>query len=347
MKLTSTQYNNLINEYAQTRFDNVHKLNLRTLEIYDKIPEIKEITDSISAISVACAKAMIKARKNSEPNAEENLKKLKSDIECLRKRKNDLLTSHSYPANYLELEYNCPSCKDTGYIENEQCHCFKNKILRLLYQQSNIEDILKRENFSTFREDIYDDKNTDDLLGSTPYENIVYAKKTAIDFVNNFDNEYTNLYIYGDSGVGKTFLSNCIAKELIDSSHSVIYLSATRLFDMLADETFNKSYSDDKTSNFKLTSYLYDCDLLIIDDLGTELINSFTTSELFTCINERNLNRKSTIISSNLSLMDLEKFYSERIFSRLTTYKMLKIIGDDLRIKISLSSWRNDSLMIN
>jgi len=154
-------------------------------------------------------------------------------------------------------------------------------------------------------------------------------KKVVIDcrsFIENFDSRNPNLFLYGSTGVGKTFLTNCIAKELLDRYHSVIYLSAIQLFDLLAEESFSRN------NNSSFTDDILNCDLLIIDDLGTELNNSFTISALFNCLNERLLRKHSTIISSNLSLEDLQNQYNERLFSRIIgNYKTLKIFGEDIR----------------
>ena len=161
------------------------------------------------------------------------------------------------------------------------------------------------------------------------YCNISRAIQTSKEFINNFDKEFKNLFIYGATGVGKTFLTNCIAKELMDKSHSVVYISAIKLFDILADNAFGRGGTDIEQQY----ANIFDCDLLIIDDLGTELVNNFSVSQLFNCINERYLNQKSVIISSNLSISDLRDMYSERIFSRITSnYTLMKIFGDDLRI---------------
>lgn len=130
-------------------------------------------------------------------------------------------------------------------------------------------------------------------------------------FVDEFDTTYDNLLLFGDTGVGKTFLTNCIAKELLDSSHSVIYLTAVELFQCFEQQDFNKPDTSDTAID---SSYILDCDLLIIDDLGTEFANSYTSSRLFYCINERILRRKSVVISTNLSLSDIRNMYSERIF---------------------------------
>ena len=152
-------------------------------------------------------------------------------------------------------------------------------------------------------------------------------------FVDSFGTEFHNLFLYGDVGVGKTYLSTCIAKEIINREFSVIYFSAPQLFNTLAQNTFDKKDVDARN----MSEYIFECDLLIIDDLGTEYTNSFIASQFFTCINERLLHRKSTIISTNLSLESLADLYTERSFSRITSsYSLLKIIGDDIRIKKKL-----------
>ena len=155
------------------------------------------------------------------------------------------------------------------------------------------------------------------------------AHDTAQNFVRYFDTEFQNLFLYGDTGVGKTFLSHCIARELLNTAHCVLYFSAFDLFDLFAQSAFSKK-ADDRCSE----DLIYDCDLLIIDDLGTELTNSFVSSQLFLCINERIMRRKSTIISTNMKLSDVSGTYSERTFSRIaSSYQMVKLIGKDIRIQ--------------
>ena len=137
-----------------------------------------------------------------------------------------------------------------------------------------------------------------------------------------------NLLFYGDTGVGKTFLSNCVAKELLDQGYSVIYFTAFQFFDILSKGVFQKD-----TDAIAAHQNIYDCDLLIIDDLGTEFANAFTSSQLFLCVNERILRNKSTIISTNLNMSDLAEMYSERVPSRITSnYTVIKLFGDDIRI---------------
>ena len=256
-------------------------------------------------------------------------------LQELQEQKTLLLTQAGYPADYLELTYSCPDCHDSGFIGDKKCHCFKQAMVDLLYRQSNIHDVLKRENFDTFDIRYYSDtKNRS--LGVSPRENIQAVLSTCHDFIDHFDEQSRNLLFYGDTGVGKTFLTNCIARELLDASHTVIYLTAFHLVDILQNNTFGNDDMDDTDEN--MFHYILDCDLLIIDDLGTELNNAFITSQLFLCINERLLARKSTIISTNLSLDELQNEYSERIFSRLVSnYEIMLILGDDIRIKKAIS----------
>ena len=149
--------------------------------------------------------------------------------------------------------------------------------------------------------------------------------------IDHFQTNKMNLLLYGNVGVGKSFLSCCIAKELLDKGYSVLYFSSSQLFDALAEETFQK---DSKENLYTTKEDIYNCDLVVIDDLGTEITNSFVFSSLFSLINERILRGKSTIISTNLALKDLRDIYSDRIFSRISTnYKLCKLSGPDIRIK--------------
>lgn len=326
MGLNVSQYDALMREYDKVRLRHKRELDERTREVYNKIPRIKEINDSISTVSVETAKKMLLENTSVSPD------EVKKKIEALSKEKASLLCENGYPEDYLSMRYTCPDCKDTGYAGSSKCHCLKNSIIDILYEQSNIKEVLERENFSSFSFKYFDNTVKDSVTGLTALENMHEVVKTCRDYIDNFNNEYKSLYLYGATGVGKTFLTNCIAKELIDNSHSVIYVSSIRLFEILANSTFKRDMS---ASSSDLAENLLDCDLLIIDDLGTELINSFTASSLFNCINERHLRRKSVIISTNLSLAELRANYSERVFSRImSNYTLLKIYGDDLRVNL-------------
>lgn len=325
MAISNTQYNAIIRKFEQKRIQNRDIMDARRKTVYRAIPEMEHIHNSISELSVAKAKKLLSGDENA-------LTELKDELKSLIDRKSELLISAGFSPDYLEPVYECADCKDTGYIGNEKCHCFQKAIIDLLYTQSNLKNIVAKENFDTFSFAYYSDNHIDPVTGRSSLATMKNAHAVAHEFVDTFRDEFRNLFLYGDTGIGKTFLSNCIAKELIDKSFSVIYLTSYELFDTLAKSKFEK----DDTAE-ALASHIFDCDLLIIDDLGTELANSFTVSQLFLCLNERLLRRKSTIISTNLSLESVVDIYSERTFSRITSnYTMLKLTGDDIRIKKKL-----------
>jgi len=323
--LNKSQYNTILRSYEQKQLHTRDIMDARLALIHEKLPEYKRIKDSISELSVKQARKLLEGDENA-------LAELKAQIRTLSAQAKQVLVDAGYPEDFLEPVYECPDCKDTGYIGNEKCHCFKKATIELLYAQSNLRHILENENFDKFSFAYYSPNHVDPKTGTSSLANITKAFHAAREFVDTFDKEFRNLFLYGDTGVGKTFLSNCIAKELMDKSYSVIYLSSFDLFDILARSTFEKDIEADQMNDF-----IFDCDLLIIDDLGTELANSFTVSQLFLCLNERLLHKKSTIISTNLSLESLVEIYSERTFSRITSnYTMLKLTGDDIRIKKKL-----------
>jgi len=323
--LNNSQYDLIMRTYEQKQLHNRKDLEKRYANAYAKLPELKELHESISSLSVGQARKLLEGDETA-------LTQLKVQIKELSEEAKSLLVAGGFSTDYLDLHYECADCKDTGYIGSEKCHCFQNMIIDMLYEQSNLKHVLEKENFDTFSFSYYSPNYFDPETGHSSLATIKDAYEEARKFVDTFEKEFCNLFFYGDPGVGKSFLSNCIAKELIDQSKSVVYLSSFQLFDTLAKGKFDK---DEQAAN--INKHLLNCDLLIIDDLGTELVNSLTVSQLFLCLNERLLHRKSTIISTNLSLDAIVDIYSERIFSRITSnYTMLKLIGDDIRLKKKL-----------
>lgn len=326
MPLKNAQYDALIREYNRRQLNSQHLLDLHRKELYSKNARFSELDEIIASYSVEQAKKLL----DGDSHAVEDLKnKLQQCIE----EKNALIAMLGYSTDYLEPQYHCKDCKDTGYINNQKCHCFKQAAIDLLYTQSNIRDILETENFDFFSYKYHSDSMINPTTGLSSLETIKRAVDECWRFINQFDVKFSNLFFYGDTGIGKTFLSNCIAKELLNRTKSVIYFTAFQLFDIFAKSVFEKD------SEFQeMNQHIFDCDLLIIDDLGTELTNSFISTQFFLCINERILRKKSTIISTNLSIDSLIDIYSERTFSRISSnYTMIKLFGDDIRIKKKLN----------
>ena len=326
MALSNSQYDQLMRIYEIRRLNEEHNLRERHEHALTLIPELGDLENQISSTGINAAKRLLDGESRSSGQ-------LKEQLSLLFSKKKQLLVSAGLSKDYLEPHYICPDCQDTGYIGTDKCHCFQKAIVDLLYTQSNLHDILSVENFSTFSMDFYSGNHIDPLTGRSSLVSAQTALKTCKRFVDTFSDSFHNILLYGDTGVGKTFLTHCIAKELMDSTYSVIYFSASQFFDYLAKNTFGKREEQDTDAS----AYIYNCDLLIIDDLGTELYNSFTKSQLFVCLNERILRRKSTVISTNLSLDDINAIYSERIFSRISSnYTMLRLTGDDIRIQKKL-----------
>ena len=319
MALSNSQYESIIKGYEQTRDRNRRLLEERRNLVYQDIPGYEELDSSVAGISTRQAKLMLEGDENALSNLHASLSEIAS-------KKRALLASAGLPSDYLDPIYDCSDCKDTGYMQNAdglkvKCHCFHQQEISLLYQQSNIQEMISKENFSTLSYEYY---QGEDL------ERFQRCEKICRNFVQNFKQDYHNLFFYGTVGTGKSFLSGCIAKELLTQGHSVIYFSSSGLFDTLARYSFDIK-AKEALSNFN--SDLYNCDLVIIDDLGTEVTNTFVASQLFSCLNERHLRRKATIISTNLSLEELRDRYSDRVFSRITSnYTICKFTGPDIRM---------------
>ena len=330
MALSNSQYEAIRKEYQRTRDENRILAEARLREVCEAVPEYLPLSESVSTLSVARARRMLEGDEDALSGLHQEL----AELACRRKC---LLAEHGFPEDYLEPVYRCPDCQDTGYIGNEKCHCFRRRIVSYLYEQSNLQDVFKTENFSLFNEEYYPDDYVEESTGMTPRDNIRRIHETALFFSRNFDQTHDNLLLYGNTGVGKTFLTHCIAGEALQHSHTVVYLTSLGLFDILEKNKFDKDLSSVEKS--ATVSYILDCDLLIIDDLGTELNNGFTSSQLYQVIDTRLIHQRSTIISTNLSFDDLREQYSERIFSRLTSsYTLLKLTGDDIRLKKAITA---------
>lgn len=352
MALTNTQYEAIIRGYEEKQTRNRHIETGRRNTVYARVPGFQELDGSMGSISVSYAARVM----DGDQSALSDLHRSLSDLTA---RKKQLLKEAGLPEDYLEAVYDCPDCQDTGYLtagasmtdsgpadsgppdsgpagfgpagfaesdygtrrHGEKCHCFRQQEISILYEQSNIQDMIAKDNFSTLSYEYY---QGDDL------KRFQSAVRVSENFVENFNSVYHNLFFYGTVGTGKSFLSGCIAGNLLQQSHSVIYFSSSALFDTLARYAFDAKAKSDL---YHFHKDLYNADLLIIDDLGTELTNSFVTSGLFACLNERHLRKKATIISTNLNLEELRDRYSERIFSRITSnFQVLKLSGPDIRM---------------
>lgn len=315
----------LMDYYDKIRYVENKALKSRRQEITEKYPEIINIDNEIGKLSIKLSLAIIK----NTVSTEEAVNRIKDNITDLRVKKAELLVQNNYSQDYLNLKYHCTLCKDTGYVGVEKCSCFYKHLVRLYYNNSELTDSLRINNFNNFNIEYY----TTHKLGEekfSPRRNIeTILDYIQHDYVPNFRAHNDNMLFYGNSGTGKTFMSHCIAKELLDKGFLVTYRTSDELIKNLKQITFE--------GNKTLEDLLLNCDLLIIDDLGAEQITDFSVTEFFTFLNKKLLSKKKMLISTNLTLPQLSKSYTERITSRLFgNFKLQKFYTDDIRVKKNL-----------
>lgn len=322
---------NILKEYEKKKLSTEKDLEERKSNLYKQNPRLQEIDDELSKIGISTAKSLIMC------NSAELLEELNTKVNCLKNEKSEILSKLNLPNDFLLPQYSCKLCNDTGYIKDNyksvMCNCLKQEIFNFEYNKSNLSN-LEYENFEHFSLEKYSDIVDKEKYNSeiSPRENINLIKNICLKFIENFDDpNEKNLLFTGNTGLGKTFLSSCIAKEIIQKDKTVLYQTAPIMLDTIIDYKFNKNNISDTTYK-----NLLDVDLLIIDDLGTESLNNIKFSELFNIINTRLLNQNNkslkTIISTNLSLPVLNKTYGERITSRLIgNYNICRFFGEDLR----------------
>ncbi|MCR5822862.1 MAG: ATP-binding protein [Lachnospiraceae bacterium] len=334
MALSNSQYSKIMRDYEEKQNSARLLHDSRLSEVLRRVPEYKALDNEAIDASMEYARMTLL---DSTGDSDRTLEALRDKVTRIADRKKQVLLKNGYPADYLEPVYSCPDCKDTGYIGTQKCHCFKQAIVDLLYSQSNIKEVLKKENFSTFRSDLYSRTDIDPVSNCSSYDLMNINLTRAKEFVAGFPASKENLFFSGTAGLGKTFLSHCIADELLKKGYTVLYLSAPELFDIMRKDYIPKKEGEGESS--ELGDYIMTCDLLIIDDLGSEHATEFTVSCLNICINERILAGHSTIISSNLMPYEINETYGERNFSRIAgLYTLYRFYGKDLRFVQKLTA---------
>ena len=321
IKMDSAVMDSIITEYENQRASNKRERDKRVYEAYELAPEIKKIDMEIARIGSSTLRNIL-----ASPDDTGAKEEMKNKFKILKKKKNDLLLKFNIPADYDKLRYKCDMCKDTGYVEGKgRCSCFNQKLIDRLYDASNMRELLKKQNFSLFNMDFYSKNHVKDFK-NTPYENMINIKKFCEEFVDNFEKPSKSLMFYGDTGLGKTYMSSCIGKAVMDKGRTVLYMRSTRLFRMLDDERFGRSKDG--------TDGLYEVDLLIIDDLGTETYSKNNSSYILDLVSERINRDKKMIINTNYNFEGLEKLYTKRFSSRLLdSFNMMYFYGEDIRKK--------------
>jgi DNA replication protein DnaC len=255
----------------------------------------------------------------------------KAQIELLKTRNlalqtelASLLAKHRLPEDYLTPPYTCPACSDTGFSEGFMCECLKSLMRQKAFEALNAGTPLELSGFEQFKTSYYPEEGD---FGISPRTAMAQVLKNCKSYAKGFSLSSPSMIFLGETGLGKTHLSLAIAKAVIEKSYGVVYGSVQDFMYRVEGERFGKIIGSDTTK------LLMDCDLLILDDLGAEFVTQFTVSVLHQIINFRLLSRKPTIISTNLSLDEMEAKYGERIVSRISgNYKVVKFFGSDIRV---------------
>lgn len=324
-------YKEVQRQYDLKRQKAINEAERLKKELMESQSKYKELEEKKNKLALELTRIVVTTRGIDRQIAQENLEIKLKEVE--NEIANFLKTLKLGP-DYLKPKFECSRCEDTGYINDTvRCSCFTQRIVNITYKQNNMLK-LKDENFNTF--DIAYFSNKPDKIkyqsDKSPLENIEEIKKISKGFCDNIqDPKQKNLLFVGKAGTGKTFMSSCIANEMVNKGYTVLYQTAPLLMDMLLEAKFASLKDEMKKEQY---SNVFNVDVLIIDDLGTENINNIKFTELFNIINTRLLKDKKTIISTNLSLAELASEYDDRVMSRLIgNYTICRFFGEDIRLK--------------
>ena len=317
MALSNSQFTDLMHRYDERQIEREREIEARSRRLHTVIPSLKSVEEELRY-------AYIDSARVSGPE----LETIEAKIQDLESQISSMIAEAGFSADYLEVPYSCPDCKDKGIVDGIKCHCFIKAANALLFSQSNMEKRLQKT-LDDFRTDIYDE-NSKDITDRTSQQSAEAALNAAHKFVQDFPNR-TNLYIFGETGTGKTHLACCIATEIINKGHSAIFIKAADYIDLCYQR-----YSDRSGEKTAMYEKLLNCNLLVLDDLGADVTTKNSDSLLLTLIDDRLNAGLSTIITSNLTIAQIKDIYSERFSSRIVgDYKAFHLFGADLRIKLT------------
>ena len=308
-------YHKVKEEIEKRRRAAIALADSRAEELRSLSPEIREIDNELSGTGLLIFKTVCSG----------------GDVTPIRRRNKELcdkraalVRSLGYDEDYAEVKYYCKECSDTGFVDGAKiCSCFHEELVKATIASSGIGDLIEKQSFDNFDLEWYSDDEEN-------YKRMKGVLEKAKSFVSNFKKEKNNLLMVGTTGTGKTHLSTAIAREIINQGYDVIYDSIHNIISDFEDDKFKSGYSQEEPKSDK---YI-ECDLLIIDDLGTEFSNQFSISCIYNLLNTRINQGKSTIISTNLSSTELSSKYEGRIYSRIIGKSIvLPFKGKDHRLK--------------
>ena len=312
-------YIRIRDEYADKNLRAKKAAEQRANELHEKFPDIGAIDRVLSETGLKIFAESMKGKQG----LDERIEKLREENRELRQLRGEILVSKGYPADYSSVKYECPLCSDTGFVGKQMCECMRRQLILAGYESSGIGGLIRTQSFETFNLDYY---------RQTPnqYRDMSRILEVSRKFAEEFEAQNRrNLLFCGTTGLGKTHMSTSIAKVVIERGFDVVYDTAQNILSDFEYERFGRSYNDGGESK---TSKYFDCDLLIIDDLGSEITNQFTISCLYNVINTRLNSSRSMIINTNLREKDIRERYNDRITSRLFgEFQAYLFYGKDIR----------------
>lgn len=311
----------ILMEYEDKPKRALAQANERKSEVYAKIPQVRELDDAISHIGLKYFAVAMEHPKDLKKRFEA----LKKENKDLRKAREELLKQNGFPKNYTQIRYECPTCKDTGYVGLEMCTCLRQRLVVAGFESSGVGRLIENQSFDSFGLDHYS-KKPNPRTGYSDYQVMKGIYERCQHYVMTFSEKADSLLFIGGTGLGKTHLSSAIAKGVIEKGYDVVYESAPNVLSSFEKERFVNTEQELSSQRY------FDCDLLIVDDLGTEYQGKNTTSVIYNLINTRIVMKKPTVISTNLDYKTLEKQYDSRIISRLFgEFSVMLFEGTDLR----------------
>ncbi|MBD5139742.1 MAG: ATP-binding protein [Ruminococcus sp.] len=322
MAFDKSIYEKAENEIKNRRMRAESDAEARAAEVYQKIPEIKEINVRLSQTSVELSKLILR----NKGDFKENFEKLKTQNLQGQEMVRTLLKNGGYPADFLEPKYICEKCRDKGFYDGQRCSCFEKLLTRFAVEKLNSEANMPDCDFEHFSLSYYKGITTD--AGVDCYKKMSDNLNFCRQYAERFSTDSQSLFLLGKTGVGKTHISLSIAKEVVQKGYTAAYGSLLNYLRIIEKEHFGRS-ENPETDTLQI---LINADLLILDDLGSEFRTSFYESVMYNIINSRINLGLPTIINSNLSAAELQNNYNDRIISRLfSVYSTLMFVGDDIR----------------
>ncbi len=319
MGYNKENFKRIRDEYATKHLVAESAARVRTSEIHGVLPEVMGIDRALASTGVSLMGASLLPQKERDKRFEQ----IQEENQSLNHKRAEILVAAGYPADYDAVKYDCPKCGDSGYVGIEMCGCMRKALIMAGFESSGISHLLEKQTFKNFSLDYY--KND-----AKVYENMSRMFDVTLAYAENFDPKTAqNLAFFGGTGLGKTHISSAIARTVIEKGHDVLYVSAIELVSAFESEQFGKG-----VAKGELTDKFFDCDLLIVDDLGTEMGGQFTQSTLYNVLNIRINKKMPTIISTNCNQQELLKKYGERVVSRIFgEFRLLLFMGIDVRMQ--------------